>query len=184
MTSTPALGSCGPLSLPAPRNGHPNRGLCYTVPLWSASLTGSASSQGVWDKSCRQVTRRAGSQTKTPELSAPCAQFPGGCVGVCVCMCPSGKLWSWVPSCAVGGEAERSRLNPSHLSLFLLCCELLSFTAMKTIVGSLTKPWLSLSITRPVPRRRERPEAALDAQTHIFQKTQKPSQQLQTCLGI
>lgn len=71
MMSTPALGSCGPLSLPAPRNGHPNRGLCYTVPLWSASLTGSASSQGVWDKSCRQVTRRAGSQTKTQSSLHP-----------------------------------------------------------------------------------------------------------------
>lgn len=63
-------------------------------------------------------------------------------MGVCACMCPSRKLGSWVPSCAVGGEAERSRLNPSHLSPFLLCCELLSFTAMKTIVGFLAKPWL------------------------------------------
>lgn len=150
------------------------------------SLTdGSASSQGLRDNSCRAGhTQREQEVRQDPELCTLCS-VPR-CVWACVrtCICPSRKLWSRVPSCLVGGETVRSRLNPSHLSPFLLCCELLSFTAMRTIVGSLAKPWLFLSITRPVPRRKERPEAALDAQTHIFQKTQKPSQQLQTCLGI
>lgn len=82
MMSTPALGSCGPLSLPAPRNGHPNRGLCYTVPLWSASLTGSASSQGVWDKSRSHAEQEI--RPRPRALCTPCSVPRWLCGCVCV----------------------------------------------------------------------------------------------------
>lgn len=82
MMSTPALGSCGPLSLPAPRNGHPNRGLCYTVPLWSASLTGSASSQGVWDKSRSHAEQEI--RPRPRAFCTPCSVPRWLCGCVCV----------------------------------------------------------------------------------------------------
>lgn len=57
--------------------------------------------------------------------------------------------------------------NRGSLAPFLLSCELMSVTAMKTIAGSLAKPWPFLSISRPVPRRNERPEAASGCRRHL-----------------
>lgn len=99
-----------------------------------------------------QVRYRAGKSDRCPELSAPCVWFPGICVHVCVHL--------RVPIQGVQGFSRGS------LAPLLLSCELLSVTAMKTIAGSLAKPWPFLSITRPVPRRKERPEAASGCRRH------------------
>lgn len=81
------------------------------------------------------------------------------------------KLWPRVSvQCSSRGEAERSKTQ-SESYVSLLTCELLSFTVIETIASSLAEPWLFLSFTKPVPRRKERPEAALMPQAHTFLKT-------------